>query len=34
MGQKKNNSCIGILGRKMEKKKAKQRYQDKNQGTV
>jgi hypothetical protein len=34
MGQNKNNSCIGILGRKMEKKKARQRYQNDNQGTV
>ena len=33
MGQKKNNSCIGILGRKMEKK-ARQRYTNENQGTV
>ena len=34
MGQKKNNSCIGILGRKMEYKKARQRYTNENQGTV
>ena len=34
MGQKKNNSSIGILGRKMEYKKARQRYTNENQGTV